>query len=101
MSECEYCHEDFCILQEEYPQAKRCKHAKGELPICTAKETDLIALCPDCETPTSQCDCGTCWVLVTDKRGNVAIMQPKEFSKLKEEKIEYEYSRKCLKSDGK
>ena len=83
MSGCEFEHEDFCILQDEHPEAKKCRYAKGELQICTAKESDLIELCPDCENPKSECNCGTCWILATDERGTMAILTPKEFETIK------------------
>lgn len=85
MDECNFNHEGFCILQEEHPDLERCSKAKGKLQICTAKDSDLIELCPDCEKPTTECDCGTCWVMVTDKEDNFAIMTPKEFQKLQKE----------------
>lgn len=84
MRGCDFEHEGFCILQDEYPEMERCPKAKGGLRICIAKESDLIELCPDCEKPTSECECGTCWVLATDKKGNVAILSPKHYEELKE-----------------
>jgi len=88
MRPCEFNQEDFCMLQEEYPDLAKCPLAKGKLDKCTAKESDLIELCPDCEKPTSECDCGTCWVLATDKKGNIALLKPKEYSKLREKETE-------------
>jgi hypothetical protein len=83
MTPCVYEQEGFCILQDEKLNAPKCPKAKGKLQECTAKESDLIELCPECEKPTSECDCGTCWVLVTDDSGHIAILTPKSFEKMK------------------
>ena len=83
MSPCEFNQEDFCTFQLENPKMKKCSLAKGKLQKCMAQESDLIELCPDCEKPTSECDCGTCWVLASDKNGNIALLKPKEFAQIK------------------
>lgn len=83
MSECNFNHEGCCMLQEEHPNTSKCQHAEGELKICTAKPSDLIDLCPDCEKPTIDCDCGTCWVMTKDIEGNFAVVTPKTYSKLR------------------
>ena len=82
MSPCEFNQEGFCILQAEYSDVEKCSSAKGKLQKCTAKESDLIELCSDCEEPTSQCGCGTCWVMVTDKTGKIVAVTPKDLAKL-------------------
>lgn len=45
MSECEFCHEDFCIVEALLNKTFKkhpCKFAKGKiLKHCTAKDTDL------------------------------------------------------------
>jgi len=81
MSPCEF-NQDFCILQEEYPEVEKCSSAKGKLGKCTAKEEDLIELCSDCGEPTTECDCGTCWVLATDSRGEIVAVTPKDYAQL-------------------
>ena len=50
MSSCMYCQEDMCTLEG------RCKHQSFKdgdslaiIPRCTAKESDLVDLCIDCE----------------------------------------------------
>jgi len=85
MSSCDYNQEGFCILQNEYPDIEKCSSAKGKLQRCTAKESELIELCSDCGEPTSECDCGTCWVLITDKNGKVGAITPKDFAKVKKQ----------------
>lgn len=85
MSECEFNHEDFCILQHEHPNAPQCQHAEGELQGCTAKPSDLIELCNDCDKPIDECDCGTNWIMVEDSVGNHALVTPKTYQKLREE----------------
>ena len=57
MSECEFCHEDSCILQIEYPDIAKCEHAKGKLRECTAKPEDLVDVCFDCGKPEDECEC--------------------------------------------
>lgn len=84
MSECQFNHEGFCILEDEYPNVSKCSYAKGRLRKCTAKPSDLIELCPDCEKPTNECDCGTCWVILKDKEENFAVVTPKTYQNLKE-----------------
>lgn len=84
MSECEFNHEDFCILQVEHPNAPHCRFAKGELQECTAEESDLIELCSDCDKPVSECDCGTNWIIVEDREGNHALVTPRKYKLLKE-----------------
>lgn len=82
MSPCDYNQEGFCILREEYPEVEKCSSAKGKLQRCTAKESDLIELCSDCGEPISQCDCGTCWVMVTNKNGKIVAVTPKTLADL-------------------
>ncbi|MCJ7424762.1 hypothetical protein MUP01_10920 [Candidatus Bathyarchaeota archaeon] len=79
MSECGFNQEGFCITEE------KCGSAKGKLKVCTAKNEDLIEICPDCYQPTNDCGCGTTWVLVKDSRGKVVAITPKEYKKLLKE----------------
>jgi recombinational DNA repair protein RecR len=84
MTPCDFNQEDFCIFQAEYPEVEKCSFAKGKLQRCTIKESDLIELCSDCGEPTTECDCGTCWVMVTDKHGKIVAVTPKDLAKLRE-----------------
>ena len=54
--ECEYKHEDFCIIEENTNY--RCSLAKGDLKICTAKPSDLVEFCEDCDNEVNKCKCG-------------------------------------------
>jgi hypothetical protein len=83
MSECEFNQEGFCILQCEYPKAKKCKYAKGDIQECTATDDDLVEICSDCDKPIEECDCGTNWVMVEDSEGNFGLVTPKRFHELK------------------
>lgn len=63
---CDFSHEGFCILQNEYPELERCSKAKGKLQTCVAKESDLIEICPECWMPVGRCGCGANIVLVKE-----------------------------------
>jgi hypothetical protein len=78
MSECEFNQEGFCIAEA------KCSSAKGKLRFCTAKNEDLIELCSDCYQPTTDCGCGTTWILVKDSHGKIVAVTPNEYKKLME-----------------
>lgn len=81
MSGCDYEQEGFCILQDCEDVKEPCvKMDKARH--CTAKPEDLTEYCNDCGEPTTDCGCGTCWVLVEDSHGKLVAVMPKEYRKL-------------------
>jgi len=78
---CDYNHEGLCILPDETGETCRFADENG---FCTAKESDLIEVCPDCDQPVDECDCGTNLVIVKDARGKMALVTPKRYAVLKE-----------------
>ena len=76
---CEFNHEGFCMLQNEYPDIDRCDFAEGDLQVCRAKDSDLLEICPDCDKPVKECDCGTNWVLAHTTDNKVVPIISKEW----------------------
>lgn len=83
MSKCEFNQEDFCLLQDEYPEEGECKANKEGH--CTAKSEDLVEVC-ECGELVEDCDCGINWVLLHDKHDKVFAVTPKKYKELKEAK---------------
>lgn len=52
MSECEYCHEGLCVLEEG-----ECGFQDREERFCKARPKDLINICIDCGKSEDECEC--------------------------------------------
>jgi len=80
MSDCNFCHpENYCEHEGE------CKY-RCELRQCKAKPEDLIEICPDCDKPVDECDCGTNWILAKDADGTIVPITRKAYSQFKKER---------------
>jgi len=56
--ECDFKREDFCCLQDEYPEIGVCSKMNKDTFVCEAKPEDLEEFCEDCEKPIDECECG-------------------------------------------
>lgn len=73
-NDCEFNHEGFCTLEKG-----ECSFQEGDLLWCKATDKDLIEICPDCDKPITECECGTNWVLVHTKDGKIIPVISKEY----------------------
>lgn len=82
MCECECSHEGLCLLREYYKVDEDCRFMDDN-GFCTAKESDLVEVCPDCDKLMDDCDCGTNLIIVKDSEGKMSMVTPKRLKELK------------------
>jgi hypothetical protein len=59
MTGCEFEHEGFCCVADEFPEMKDDPCPFNKKGLCTAKESDLVYVCPDCYRVDCDGSCAT------------------------------------------
>lgn len=60
MTGCEFNQEGFCVVVDEFPEMKDAPCPFNKDGKCTAKDSDLTYVCPDCYRENCEENCGVC-----------------------------------------